>query len=479
MQPHPLKLALVALGLFAWGGLRTAEARTGTAIRSVEPGRRRLERPNVVFVRTDDETASAMGVRKADGAFVMQHVLDDIANQGVSFTNSFVSFSLCSPSRATFLTGQYAHHHHVIANAGAHGGYAALDHSNTLAVWEARNGYYTCHVGKYLNSYTGGIAPGWNEWYTSFVSHYFDYDVNENGTVVHYGNADGDYVTDVETDQAVEFIRARNYGSRPFFLVVDYTAPHGTSPAVPGIGIFPVPAPWYGAVFADFAPHWPPNFDERNVSDKPPFVQALPLLDRDAVGQVIADERAVYGTLLSVDEGVARIVAALDANGMLDNTFIFFTSDNGIERGEHRLTDGKDHLYEESIRVPLLVRGPGVRRNVTVDSVVANIDYAPTIAELTGATANLAMDGISLVPALTGEGAISRDGILLESYDGTTQTPVGLRTRDYAFAEYADGFVELYALASDPYEMQNVAYQPEFADTVAALHIRVQRLRQP
>jgi arylsulfatase A-like enzyme len=436
-----------------------------------------LRRPNIVFIRTDDEAVMDMHVRRPDGSFVMQNVIDLIAKQGVTFSNSFVSYASCSPSRATFLTGRYAHHHHVLGNGPPDGGYAALDHTKTLAVWEARNGYYNCHVGKYLNTYTGAIPPGWDEWYTWFTSQYFNYLVNENGTLVHYGFGPGDYVTEVQTQKAVSFLTRRDYGDRPFLLVVDFTAPHGSDPPAPGTGIYAVPAPWYQGLFDAYLPIWPPNFDERDVSDKPPFVQALPLLSRPAIGGVIHGERTVAETLISVDDGVGRIIAALDATGQLANTFIFFTSDNGMERGEHRLSGGKDRMYEESVRVPLVVRGPGIRPNVVIDSVVANIDYAPTIVELTGATPTLPMDGVSLVPVMSGQAWLGRDGILLESYDGSNQEPVGIRTRDYSYGEYADGFIELYALDTDPYELHNLAYSPAYVQTIAQLHAQVQFLR--
>jgi len=156
---------------------------------------------------------------------------------------------------------------------------------------------------------------------------------------------------------------------------------------------------------------------------------------------------------------------------------IMFTSDNGMERGDHRIANGKNHMYEESIRVPLFVRGPGIARGVTVPSVVANIDYAPTIVELTGATAGFEMDGTSLVPLLTGSSTFRRDGILLESYDGAAQQPVGLRTDEYSYGEYADGFVELYVLNDDPYELQNQAYNPLYTNAIGPLHARLQALR--
>jgi arylsulfatase A-like enzyme len=366
----------------------------------------------------------------------------------------------------------------VLGDNGANGGYGALDHTNTLPVWETSNGYYTCHIGKYMNiEAIDAEPPGWSEWYTADHSLYFDYDLNENGVVVHYGHDPRDYVTDVETEKAVSFINDRRYGNRPFFLVVDYTAPHGTQPPVVPTGTAPIPAPWYQGMFDHYVPRWPPNFDERNVSDKPPTIQRLPLFTRSVIGSLTANVRTVAETLLSVDDGVGRIVGALEAAGELDDTVIMFTSDNGMERGDHRIVNGKNHMYEESIRVPLFVRGPGIQRGVSVQSVVANIDYAPTIVDLTGATAGLEMDGTSLVALLTGSAAFRREGILLESYVGADQQPVGLRTDDFAYGEYPDGFVELYVLSSDPYELQNQAYNPLYANTIGPLHVRLQALR--
>jgi arylsulfatase A-like enzyme len=452
-------------------------------------------RPNIVFIRTDDETITDMTIRRPDtGQFVMQHVLDYIAARGVTFQNSIVSMSLCSPSRATFLSGQYAHNHGVYSNSGIHGGYGAFDHSNSLAVWLDRAGYYNIHIGKYLNGYGGGggdllpptsstIPPGWHEWYTTIQATYFNAPANDNGVST---IAPG-YITDVLSRKAVDFVHSHRFGNMPFFLVLDHTAPHGSSPPVPNTGDLPIPAPRHAHVFDEFTPSWPPNFGERDMSDKPFWMQQYPSLSQSSIQIIISSERARLGTLLAVDEGVGDLIHALESEGLLNDTYIFFTSDNGYELGEHRIINGKDRIYEESIRVPLLVRGPGLRPGSTIQELVANIDYAPTIVDLAHATANRVMDGVSLVPLLSDNVTGWRRDILLENV-----TPLfsGIRNDRFLYAEESstgtgliDG-VELYSLAADdcgtmpdPWELQSLHADVCHSDVINRFHVRLLALR--
>ncbi len=448
----------------------------------------RGRRPNIVVIRTDDMDSRSMTIRRPGGALALENVDALLARRGVTFRNSFVSFPVCSPSRATFLTGQYAHNHGVRGNDPPDGGYGALDHSNTLPVWLASAGYYNVHIGKYLNGYPATqIPPGWAEWYTTLVSRYFDYTINENGTLVHYGYAADDYNTDVLTRKAEDFIRSGNAGGRPFFLVVDYIAPHKTSPPALNTGSLPLPAPRHQGAFGTYRPVWPPSFDEADVSDKPSFVRSLPRLDRSDVLSIVVLQRARLETLLAVDEGVARILRALEISGDLADTWIFFTSDNGFMQGEHRISTGKDVAYEESIRVPLVVRGPGVAPGRDVEGIVGNVDLAPTIVALTGAVPGRTMDGRSLVPLLLGLPTDWREDLLLEAFGVLPWR--GIRDRRSTFVEYdldQDGAAEereYYEFEPgpcftgiDPWELESAHRDPCVLPEIRRRHARAQAL---
>src|SRR4051794_15681108 len=187
-------------------------------------------RPNVVVIMSDDQTVEALRYQK--------HALNEIGQHGATFDNSFVNYSLCCPSRSTFLTGLYAHNHHVLGNAPPKGGFARferIDSNNDLPLWLQGSGYYTGEVGKYLNGYGNVdptvVPPGWNEWYgLAGPNTYYNYQLNENGTVVGYGEQPSDYLDNVITGKAVDFIHRNAAGPAPFFLYVAYHAPHGGGP---------------------------------------------------------------------------------------------------------------------------------------------------------------------------------------------------------------------------------------------------------
>jgi N-acetylglucosamine-6-sulfatase len=438
------------------------------------------ERPNVVVIMTDDQTVEQMRV--------LDITRERIGARGVTFANSFVSWPVCCPSRATFLTGQYAHNHRVRGNRPPHGGFARLRDANTLAVWLRRHGYHTAHVGKYLNGYPGErplyVPPGWDEWYAATVDDHgvgdqdmYDYVLNQNGSLVAYGSTLSDYKTDVFTNLAVDVISRRARGSRPFFLAVMYNAPHfGTklvSPQPPhdcqheaGSDLIPVqPAARHAGAFGDEPLPRPPNFNEADVSDKPEPVRSLPPLTDAQIAEIARSYRCELRALLAVDEGVGRITQALARNGKLDRTLLIFTSDNGFFHGEHRMTHSKLSVYEPSIRVPLLVRGPGIPRGRVVRDLVVNTDLAPTIAALTGAEPGLAVDGRSLRPIARRPKRLRGRAIRLDTnqYDA-------VRTWRYVYSELASGEREMYDLERDPFQLQSVHDDPAYA--LARSHLR-------
>ncbi|HYU61585.1 MAG TPA: sulfatase [Solirubrobacterales bacterium] len=431
------------------------------------------DRPNVVVVMSDDQTQ--------DSLRFMPRVNAQIGAAGATFANSFVSYSLCCPSRATFLTGQYAHNHGVMSNNEEDGGYLALDSTNTLAVWLQQAGYYTGHIGKYLNGYEqvpDTIPPGWTEWHGSTRTYqYYGFQLNEDGALVDYGTTPDQYSTDVYTQKAVDFINRRAPESRPFFLWVAYLAPHSggpnPSPQPPDNCLNTAkPAPRHATAFEDEPLPQPPSFNEADVSDKPQEVQQQPLLDDADIANIQRKYRCRLESLLAVDEGVDSIVAALRASGELDDTLFVYTSDNGFMQGEHRDPGGKVVLYEPSIRVPLLIRGPGIPKGVTVNDPSINADLAPTILALTGAEPGRTMDGLSLLPVMQSPGLERGRALLIE-----TRTYSAVRTQRYLYAEHTTGEHELYDLENDPDELQNLQADPAFDTVEAALAGLLGRVR--
>ncbi len=383
--------------------------------------------------------------------------------QGLSFEGALSTTPLCAPGRATFLTGQYAHNHGIIQNGGAAGGFErarALGLENdTVATRLRAAGYRTILLGKYLNNYPAGdvgyVPVGWDEWWGVLEDRpadAFDYFVNEDGLVVFYGDRPEDYQTDVMSGKAQDFIRrAEADDARPFFMFIGAHAPHAPS----------TPAPRHEHLFAGERAPRVPSFDEEDVTDKPGYVRGIPRLGARGAADLDERQRRRLQSLMAVDEMLQALVAALAAAGELDRTFIFFTSDNGQIQGQHRM-ESKDAPYEESIRVPLLARGPGVPAGVTRPHLVGLLDLAPTFLSLARAPLPDSLDGRPLVPLL---GAAPpppeqwRGELLIEHWFGGSPVPVpeyaGVRTRDHTWVEYATGERELYDLRADPFQLES------------------------
>ena len=409
--------------------------------------------PNIVLVLTDDQTLESLRV--------MPETQRLIGDEGTTFTNAFISYPLCCPSRATLLTGQYAHNHGVRGNNPPHGGAGALDARETLPVWLQRAGYYTAHVGKYLNGYgqvvPPAVPPGWSRWLALVdpsTYSYFDYTLSDDGHLVHYGHDEADYQTDVLAAAAEQVIRDRA-GRGPFYLSVAPIAPHLESSDAANKGVAPRPAPRHAGRFADEPLPPKASFDEADVADKPASVRRLPRLKPAAQANILHTYRAQLETLLAADEMVARLVAALAETGELDRTLFVFTSDNGFFHGEHRIRDGKFLPYEESIRVPLLIRGAGFPAGATADQLVANIDLAPTFLAAAGASAGRVLDGLPLQQLAANPRAGRDRALLLEALEGNRATYAAVRTERWVWIEYDDGSRELYDLEQDPLELRS------------------------
>jgi N-acetylglucosamine-6-sulfatase len=432
-------------------------------------------RPNILVIMTDDQ--------RLDQMRVLPKTLALLGAQGTTFDNSFVDFSLCCPSRSTFLTGQYAHNHGVQANGGPRGGYAHLDNSNTLPVWLQEAGYYTAHVGKYLNNYgvdSPAPPPGWSRWFGLFdpsTYRMYDYRVSDDGVPVSYKESPKDYQTDVLAAKAEEILRSRAGTGQPFFLTVAPIAPH-----LERIGrdqTPPRPAPRHQGRFATEALPAEASFDEADVADKPAHISRRPPFTPAKRAHITETYRAQLASLLAVDDLVERLVKVLDATGQLDRTVIVFTSDNGFFLGEHRVSEGKYLPYEESIRVPLIIRGGGFPAGARVAQMASNVDLAPTIVALTGARAHRKMDGRSLLPLALDPTQGKDRTLLIEGYGEGKDKPPFTAVRDprWFYAEYKNGDRELYDLQNDPAELRSLHADPASAAIRQDLAKRLARLR--
>jgi N-acetylglucosamine-6-sulfatase len=432
------------------------------------------EKPNIVFILTDD-------MRLADFEYMTQ-TRQLFTQQGLIFENAFVTHSLCCPSRASTLRGQYTHNHQVLTNARPEGGFEkfrSMGHEDsTVATWLKSGGYQTVLIGKYLNGYGRAdpsyVPPGWEEWYAKPGGfEYYDYELNENGELVSYGSEEEAYLTDVLARQASDYVRRAADSPDPFFMYLAPTTPH--SPLVP--------APRHENEYPDAKAPRPSSFDEPDVGDKPAWMRDLPRLGSADAATTINE---VYVNrlrmLLSLDEMVAGLMEELEATGELDNTYIFFTSDNGYQLGEHRIS-GKRTVYEEAVRVPLAALGPGVPAGDSVEQLVLNIDFAPTFAELVGVSMPEFGDGRSLVPLLRGTLPTSwRSGFLIEHWNGgggqpqETPTYAAIRTESHKYVEYNTGEKELYDLSADPYELDSI-YESAEPALVNDLSSRLEALK--
>jgi arylsulfatase A-like enzyme len=407
------------------------------------------DRPlNIVLIVTDDQ--------RADTLQFMPNVERLLAGHGVTFRNFFVTTPLCCPSRASILTGQYSRHTGVLDNFGPHGGALSFDDHSTVATWLSDAGYTNGLVGKYLNQYSAlgrcYFPPGWDEWDARISepqSHYFDYTLDENGRLVNYGRSPSDYSTTVITRKAKRFLDST---PEPFFLYLATTTPH-------------VPArtlPRDRGRFRGLAPSRPPSFDEADAEDKPWSGLVQPLTT-ERIASTDRTREHMVESLQALDRSVATLVRELRAQGRLGRTVILFTSDNGFLLGEHRLVS-KIWPYEESLRVPLVIRVPWLATPRTDSNLALNIDLAPTIAELAGVRPSIAQDGRSLVPLMRGLGeSRSRKAFVVEWLGDHGEDPEapppyeGIRTSRYVYVEYRNGWRELYDLARDPYELENLA----------------------
>jgi N-acetylglucosamine-6-sulfatase len=413
-------LALAALSLMAHA-LSTSFAQTN--------------RPNIVIIMTDDQNVDSLPV--------MRKLLSYPEGSWVKFNNAFANNSICCPARATVLTGQYSHITGVLNNDSGQ----FLDDTNTLPVWLDNAGYRTGLIGKYLNKYPWDkgfnyIPPGWDEFRVRGVR----------------SDPDG------RTAAAVDFIKS---STSPFFLYLAHKEPH--EPAEP--------LERYAGTSV-YVPPDPPNFNEKDVSDKPVWVRNLPRLPSWFIQLMRQERRNSQRALLGVDDSIQTIVDTLKGVGKLDNTMIISIGDNGYSWASHRYMQ-KPCVYEECSRIPLFIRYPGAPANREENRIVSNVDLASTIAEYAGIVPGLPQNGKSLMPLLRNDATGWTEDILLERFStgsGFNLNLFGIRVPGWKYAELANGERELYDLVADPYELVNQANNPAFAAQRANLAARLQNL---
>jgi N-acetylglucosamine-6-sulfatase len=442
--------------------------------------RRRGRRPSIVLILTDDQ--------RWDTLWSMPVVRRLLVDHGVTFANAFVTNSDCCPSRSTILTGNYSHTTGIYVNRPPHGGAVDFrrygDDRSTIATWLHAAGYHTGLIGKYLNGYHGRyIPPGWDTWDAfDWGFHYYGFRLYENDhprachgrrkCAVSYPPRF--YSTNVLAGKAVRFIR-RAPPSRPLFLYYAPFAPH--LPATPEHR--------YVGAFSNLPPYHPANLN-RVTASQPAWLRRTPDLRRRGLSFVRRFRRRQYETLISVDNAVRRIVAALRRTGRLHSTMIVFASDNGVEWGSHRFPAAvKRTPYDESIRIPLVVRYDPWTSTPRVDHhLILNTDWAPTWAALAHVP-DPGTEGLSFLPLLHARrGRVRwRDGFLVEGWDKHPATAdpsyCGVRARRFMYTEYGDGSQELYDTRTDPGELHNLARVPADRSELEKLHAQMLRDCRP
>jgi N-acetylglucosamine-6-sulfatase len=473
MRPRAWGVLAAALAALTLSALLAIAGGGGAAAASPQQA---AGKPNIVVVMSDDQTVESLRV--------MGNVNTLLARQGTTFENNFASFPLCCPSRATFITGQYGHNHTIMGNTAPAGGYDKLapSHGNTLPAWLQQAGYHTVHVGKYLNGYGNArpteIPAGWTEWYGStdpMTYRFYNYRLNENGRLVTYGTGAANYQADVYNRKAVELIRRLAPGTKPFFLSVAFLAPHSGGPRDPDDPpnlATPSPAPRHRNAFANQPLPAPPSLNEPDVSDKPAAIRNRPVIGPARLNAIRENYQQRLESLLAVDEAVRDILSALQAVNELDRTYVIFTADNGFFHGEHRIPSGKVLVYEPSVRVPLLLRGPGIPRGAKRANLAANIDLAPTILDAARARPGRRLDGRSLLPFARDRLRRSGRDILLE-----TTTYSAIRTPQHVFVQHSTGEQELYDLRTDPHQLTSLHADPRYTALKAELARRLTALR--
>jgi len=421
------------------------------------------KRPNFVFFLTDDQRWDGMSC--AGNPILKTPNMDRIAAGGVRFENMFVTNSLCGPSRACYLTGQYTHNHGVRRNGQA----LSLRHK-TFPEMMKEAGYETAFIGKWHNfdlgrdrgfDYHFGFK-GQGRYYNPIISE--DY-----GPEKEYPG----HVTDILTDKAIDYLNEKH--DKPFCLLLWFKAPHRSFN----------PAERFKSLYADKVIPEPENYHDE-YKTRPDAVKNanMKIGDFDDVPDYQTFVKDYYRCLAGVDENVGRVLDTLAQKGLEENTAVLYAGDNGFFIGEHHFFD-KRFMYEESIRVPLLFKYPKLVKPGRVKSEMAlNVDIAPTILELAGVSVPENMDGASLKPVLEGKNTGWRKDFLYEYYEypgpHSGRMNRGIRTDRWKYIHYFEEpqEFELYDLRNDPHEMNNLIHDPGYKELIERLRKRMEELRR-
>ncbi len=473
----PLLLSAACTGIGGGPGSPLGAAASATPPTPSFPAKP-VPKPNIVLVLTDDLSMNLVQY--------MPHVLA-LQHAGTSFSNYTVTDSLCCPSRSSIFSGKFPHDTGVFTNTGKDGGFNVFhdrgEENATFATALQGAGYKTAMMGKYLNGYDpkdalGGsqpyVPPGWNEWDVAGNGYpEFDYDLNHDHAVVHYGHRPTDYLTNVVSDKGSAFIGASAAAHSPFLLEIATFAPHGPY----------TPAPQDANAFPGLTAPRGPAFNTV-PSSAPSWLARRPPLTSKQTTRIDTAFRKRVQAVQSVDRMIASLQSALTKAGVADSTDIVFSSDNGYHMGEYRLMPGKMTAFDTDVNVPLVAAGPGIPAGRTVGVPVQNIDLAPTFEALAGAPTPTNVDGHSLVPLLSGGSAGWRTAALVEHHgpdtvpsdpdytaknSGNPPSYQALRTTAYTYVEYTGGAKEYEDRRTDPAQLHNtVADLPP--TTLSALH---------
>ncbi len=439
-------------------------------------------RPNIVFILIDDLRWDELGI--AGHPYIKTPNIDRIGKEGALFRNAFMTTPLCSPSRAGFLTGQYAHTNGITDNVDRS---AASHRLVTFPLLLHQSGYETAFIGKWHMGNDDSPRPGFDRW-VSFKGQgtYINPDFNEDGASVKSSG----YITDLLSGYAVEFIKRRH--DKPFLMYLAHKAihpevmQHGDGSVNLADAELFIPAERHRNLYAGKVIPHRPNYKrapegkpalQRRIGDLPPLGAATATRDETILGR--------QRSLMAIEEGVGKILEALKGTDQLDNTIIVLAGDNGYFYGEHGLSVERRLAYEESIRMPLLVRYQKLIKPGTVrDEFALNIDLAPTLLELTGVAVPSTTQGQSLVPLLGGNRARWRNSFLIEYYSDRVfprMAQMGykaVRNERWKYIHYLEleGMDELYDLKTDPYEMKNLIDQPEAHKALAEMKQEMERL---
>lgn len=446
-------------------------------------------RPNIVFILTDDQDI-VLG-----GEFPLAKSKLLIGNQGITFINAFASTPLCCPSRSTILTGLYLHNHRTVNNSiSGHCSSPSWQNGpekHSFATYLKKQNYTTFYAGKYLNQYgekeCGGVAhipPGWDHWFgLKGNSRYYNYTLSVNGKAEHHGDSTTDYLTDVISKRATNFLSKWNKTSDPFFMMLATPACHAPF----------TPTPKYAKAFSGKRAPRSRNFNVSGNPTKHWLLRQAHALTDDTGNFMDKIFRNRWRTLLSVDDLVESIIHILASRDLLNNTYVMLASDNGFHLGQFSLPYDKRHLYEEDIRIPLMVRGPGIAPGRISQAAVVSTDFAPTFVDLAGLAPPPAMDGVSFVPLLKKPNLPWRTAFLVEyrgegktdptpgcpqfdqggvkmctpeciCEDAWNNTYTCIRTmtnsQSTMFCQFEDheNFLEFYNINLDPYQLDNLAF---------------------